>query len=155
MGPCLSCALGFRAGCSTLGAAYSGKITFFDLLFTQLLIQPRMPLAFWAANCWVLFIFCSPLSPSSSLEGCSQFLHPSGCIDAGECPDWAEDLNLTLLNLMRFTQAHPTHLSVSLWTISLPTVNWVYHPVWCHLQSCWRHLEQVAWFYYLCYWCKL
>ncbi|KAK4818403.1 hypothetical protein QYF61_012324 [Mycteria americana] len=63
-----------------------------------------------------------PVPPSPSWQGCSQSLHPPACIDTGGFPQArCRTLHLALLNLMRFTRAHFSSLSRSLWMASCPS----------------------------------
>jgi len=125
-GPCLSCAEGSRAGRRTPGGlspeqsrgAESPHLTCWTHCFGC------SPGYGWSSGLRVHIVgscpaFHPPVLPSPSRQGCSQSLHPPACIDTGGCPNsGAGPLHLTLLNLMRFTWAHFSRLSRSLWMAS-------------------------------------
>jgi len=65
-------------------AEQRSRIASLDLLATLLLMHPRMWLAFWAVstNWWLMLSFCQPAPPSSSAQGCSQYILSPACICA-------------------------------------------------------------------------
>ena len=99
-------------------------IALLALLATHLFIELRMQLAFWSesAHCWLMSIFSSTTTPSSSLQGCSQWVVLPFCTHAWDCRDpnsapctWPYWTSLG-------SQAHFSSLSRSLWMASLPSV---------------------------------
>ncbi|KAK4817090.1 hypothetical protein QYF61_027921 [Mycteria americana] len=76
--------------------------------------EPRIQLAFWAARgcCQLMSNFLSPsiLKPFST-----------GLLSIHSFPSLCRSLHLALLNFMRFTWAHSSSLSRSLWMTSLPS----------------------------------
>ena len=72
-------------------------------------MQPRIQLAFWAARarCWLMLSFSSISTPKScSLGLLSSHSPPSLYLCLGLPRPMCRTLHLTLLNFMRFTQAH-------------------------------------------------
>jgi len=121
-----------------------GRITSLALLVMLFLMQPRIQLAFWAASthCLVTLSFSSTSTPKSFSSGllsipsspslyCYQRLLQPRC----------RTLLLALLNLMRFTRAHLSSLSRSLWMASLPSgvstapLNLVSSAIWLRVHS--------------------
>ena len=100
------------------------RIPSLDLLATLLLMQPRIQLAFWDLNthCQVLLSFSLANTPKSFLVGLLS-IHSPPSLHLFLVLPWPMcwTLHLALLNFMRFTQAHLSSLSRSLWVASLPS----------------------------------
>ena len=62
-------------------AEQKGRITSLDLLARLCLVQPRMPLDFFAAraHCWLMFNFLSTGSPAPPLQSCFPASGPPAC----------------------------------------------------------------------------
>lgn len=75
-----------------------GRITSFNLLATLLFMTTWIWLAFCVASTHC-HNSCSVLHPSAhpnpSLQGCSQSIHPTACINTGSCPSQVQDLILS------------------------------------------------------------
>ena len=102
-------------------AEQMGRIPSLDLLALLLLMQPRIRLAVWAVNaqCQVMLNLLSTSTPKSSFSGLlSIHSPPSLYLCLGLPQPMCRTLHLTLLNLVRFAQAHFLILSRSLWVTS-------------------------------------
>ena len=105
-------------------AEQRGRIPSLDLLATVLWMQPRIQLAFWAVSthCRVMLSFLSSRIPKSFSSGLlSMHSPPTLYLCLALPPPMCRTLHLALLNFLRFTQAHPSSLSRSLWMASLPS----------------------------------
>ena len=98
-----------------------GQIPSLTLLATLLWMQPRIRLAFWAArtHCWLMSSYHPTISSSPFQQNYN--LLTSACIDSGELPQprW-KTLNLSLLNLVRFSMSLCWSLSRSLSMVLCP-----------------------------------
>ena len=105
-----------------------------------LLMQPRTQLAFWAvsAHCWVMLSFLSTNTPKSFsarllYTPSSPSLYWWQVLPQPSC----RTMNLALLNLMVFTQAHFWSCPGPYGWHLVPQVCQLHHSAWCHLQTCW------------------
>ncbi|KAK4830007.1 hypothetical protein QYF61_008177 [Mycteria americana] len=86
-------------------------------------MQPRIPLAFFAvkAYCWLMFNLMSTKTPRSFsaklLSSWVALAHTGAC----GCSSSGAGLFAFLLNFMRFTPAHFSSLSRTLWVASHPS----------------------------------
>ncbi|KAK4822069.1 hypothetical protein QYF61_009330 [Mycteria americana] len=95
-------------------AEQRGRTPSLALLATLRVMQPRTRLAFWAASthCRLMSSFSSTGTPKS---------FSAGLLSIPSSPSLCRTLHLPLLDLMRFTQAHFSSLSRSLWMTSRPS----------------------------------
>jgi len=105
-------------------AAQRSRITSLSLLATPLLMQPRVPLAFWAVSAciWCMCSFLSTRTSRSSAGLLSVSSSPSLYSYLGLPQLKCNILHLALLNLSRFSHAHFLSMCRPLWMASLPSI---------------------------------